>query len=106
MKTSIENSGYPLDIAISDDGAKLFTSYVKVDGTSVPDYLAAYNFGSVGQNENADRLMGGFTFDDTIFPYIDFVDNDTVVLQIQNIWVISRQITKIVTTDTISISMI
>lgn len=79
MKTSIENSGYPLDIAISDDGAKLFTSYVKVDGTSVPDYLAAYNFGSVGQNENADRLMGGFTFDDTIFPYIDFVDNDTVV---------------------------
>mgnify|MGYP002797632869 CR=1 FL=1 len=67
MKTSIENSGYPLDIAVSDDGQKLFTSYVKVDGTTVPDYLAAYNFGSVGQNENADRLMGGFTFDDTIF---------------------------------------
>ena len=66
MKTSIENSGYPLDIAVSDDGQKLFTSYVKVDGTTVPDYLAAYNFGSVGQNENADRLMGGFTFDDTI----------------------------------------
>lgn len=79
MKTSIENSGYPLDIAVSDDGEKLFTSYMKVDGTTVPDYLAAYNFGSVGQNENADRLMGGFTFDDTIFPYIDFVDNDTVV---------------------------
>lgn len=79
MKTSIENSGYPLDIAISDDGQKLFTSYIKIDGTTVPDYLAAYNFSSVGQNENADRLMGGFTFDDTVFPYIDFVDNDTVV---------------------------
>lgn len=78
MKTSIENSGYPLDIAVSDDGQKLFTSYVKVDGTTVPDYLAAYNFGSVGQNENADRLMGGFTFDDTIFPYVDFIDNDTI----------------------------
>ncbi len=78
-KTSIENSGYPLDIAISDDGKKLFTSYIKVDGTTVSNYIAAYNYGSVGQNENADRLMGGFTFDDTVFPYIDFVDNDTVV---------------------------
>lgn len=79
LKTSIENSGYPLDIAISRDGEKLFTSYMKVDGTTVPNYIAAYNFGSVGQNENADRLMGGFTFEDTIFPLVDFVDNDTVV---------------------------
>lgn len=78
MKTSIGNSGYPLDIAISDDGQKLFTSYIKVDSSSVTDYIAAYNFGSVGQNENADRLMGGFTYDDTIFPYVDFIDNDTV----------------------------
>ncbi len=78
MKTSIENSGYPLDIAISDDGQKLFTSYIRVDSTTVSNYIAAYNFGSVGQNENADRLMGGFTFEDTIFPYIEFVDNDTV----------------------------
>lgn len=79
MKTSIENSGYPLDIAISDDGKKLFTSYIRIDGTLVPNYLAAYNFGSVGQNENADRLMGGFTYDDTIFPLLEFVDNNTVV---------------------------
>ncbi len=79
IRTSIENSGYPLDIAISEDGEKLFTSYVRIDGTMVPDYLAAYNFGSVGQNENADRLMGGFTYEDTIFPLLEFVDNDTVV---------------------------
>jgi hypothetical protein len=77
-KTSIENSGYPLDITVSDDGEKLFTSYIKIDGTTVPDYLAAYNYGSVGQNENADRLVGGFTFEDTVFPLVRFVDNDTV----------------------------
>jgi hypothetical protein len=77
-KTSIENSGYPLDIAVSDDGEKLFTSYIKIDGTTVPNYIAAYNYGSVGQNENADRLVGGFTFEDTVFPLVEFVDNDTV----------------------------
>lgn len=78
-KTTIEDSGYPLDISISEDGNKLFTSYISVDGTSVSNYIAAYNHDSVGQNENADRLMGVFTFDDTIFPLVDFVDNDTVV---------------------------
>ncbi len=78
VKTSIENSGYPLDIAISEDGEKLFASYVQVDSSSVVNYIAAYNFGSVGQNENADRLMGGYTFDDTIFPYVEFINSNTV----------------------------
>lgn len=78
MKTSIENSGYPLDVALSEDGKKLFTSYVQISGTAMPDYLAAYNFGSVGKNENADRLMSGFQFDSTVFPLVEFLDNNTV----------------------------
>ena len=78
MKTSIENSGYPLDVSLSEDGKKLFTSYVQISGTAMPNYLAAYNFGSVGKNENADRLMSGFQFDSTVFPLVEFLDNNTV----------------------------
>ena len=44
----------------------------------MPNYLAAYNFGSVGKNENADRLMSGFQFDSTVFPLVEFLDNNTV----------------------------
>ena len=33
----------------------------------------------VGQNANADRLVGGFTFDDEIISQVEFVDNDTIV---------------------------
>lgn len=79
IKTSIDKSGYPLDITISDDGEKLFTSYINIGSTSVTNNLAAYNFGDVGQNSNADRMVGGYTFEDQVVPKLEFVDNDTVV---------------------------
>ena len=79
MQTTIDKSGYPLDIAISNDGKKLFTSYINMTGTSVTNKLAAYNFGDVGQNANADRMVGGYMFDSQVIPKVEFVDNDTVV---------------------------
>ncbi|MBO5426727.1 MAG: hypothetical protein J6A25_14560 [Lachnospiraceae bacterium] len=79
IQTSIDKSGYPLDITISSDGEKLFTSYLNIGFTSVTNNLAAYNFGDVGQNTNADRMVGGYTFDDQVVPKLEFVDNDTVV---------------------------
>lgn len=79
MQTTIGKSGYPLDIAISDNGQKLFTSYINVGANAVLNNLAAYNFGDVGQNANADRMVGGYKFENEIIPRIEFVDNDTVV---------------------------
>lgn len=79
MQTTIDKSGYPLDIAISDDGKKLFTSYLNVSAGSVENHLAAYNFGDVGQNSNADRMVGGYKLSDQIITKLEFLDNDTVV---------------------------
>ena len=79
IQTTIDKSGYPLDVTISDDGEKLFTSYIGVGSSRVSNNLAAYNFGDVGQNANADRIVGGYMFDDQIFPKLEFVNNDTVV---------------------------
>lgn len=78
MQTSIDKSGYPMDISISDDGQKLFTSYFKLDGVNINNNLTAYNFGEVGQNENADRMVGGYTFDEEMIPKVEFVTNDIV----------------------------
>ncbi len=78
IKTSIENSGYPMDIAISDDGQKLFTSYLYLVDLSAKINLTAYNFGDVGQNENADRMVGGYTFEDQMISKVDFVTNDII----------------------------
>ena len=78
MQTSIDKSGYPMDITVSDDGRKLFTSYFKLDGVNIKNNLTAYNFGEVGQNENADRMVGGYSFEEEYIPKVEFVTNDIV----------------------------
>lgn len=79
IQTTLDKSGYPLDISISEDGEKLFTSYLYVNGTNMDNNLTAYNFGDVGQNSNADRMVGGYMFEDQIVSKVEFVNNDTVV---------------------------
>ncbi|MGN0391107.1 MAG: DUF5711 family protein, partial [Wujia sp.] len=79
IQTTIDKSGYPLDISISDNGEKLFTSYMNVGNNVMENNLAAYNFGEVGQNSNADRVVGGYKFADQVFSKVQFVNNDTVV---------------------------
>ncbi|MDE5966411.1 MAG: hypothetical protein K2G89_06225, partial [Lachnospiraceae bacterium] len=76
--TTAESSGYPLDIALSADGQKLVTSYVCFDGVAMKNQLGTYNFGSVGQNENADRFMGGFDLEDTLVSKVVFFGEHTI----------------------------
>lgn len=78
MRTTIADSGYPLDIALSEDGRKMMTSYITLQGIRSRNSIAAYNFGDVGQNET-DRLVGGFNnLEGTIVPRLEFLNNDTV----------------------------
>ncbi len=78
MQTSIDKSGYPLDIAISDDGCKLMTSYYYMEGIKNKNNLAAYNFGEVGQNLNADRMVGGFSLEDELVTKVTFLSNNVI----------------------------
>lgn len=78
IQTTIDKSGYPMDIDLSEDGEKLFSTYLSLDGATVKNGLAAYNFGPVGQSENADRMMGGYQLEGTIAPKVEFLDNNTV----------------------------
>lgn len=78
MQTTIGKSGYPLDITISNDGQKLFTSYINVSSGTVQNNLAAYNLGDVGQNANADRMVGGYKLDGQVVPKVQFISNDTM----------------------------
>lgn len=77
--TSLSGDGYPLDMALSNDGNKLAVSYVSIDGESLQTNLAFYNFSDVGQN-SVDRLVGGFNhYGSSIVGKIEFVDNNTVI---------------------------
>ena len=77
--TTLNGDGYPLDMALSDDGSKLAVSYVSVNGETLQSNVAFYNFSDVGQNA-VDRLVGGFNhYESSVVGKVEFVDNNTVI---------------------------
>ena len=78
IKTYSKDDGYALSLAMSKDGSKLVTEYVKTENNEIKSTLTFYNFDKVGENSNADRIVGVFPFEDTIFPKLIFADNNTV----------------------------
>lgn len=77
IRTLNEKDGYPVDIALSQDGRKLVTSYVSILNGVTQSKVTFYNFGGVGQNYIG-KVVGGFDFGQTIVPDVDFINNDTV----------------------------
>lgn len=76
IKTLENKDGFPLDMALSEDGTKLVTSYLTLDNTKAGGWLSFYNFGEVGQNYS-NNLAGVFKYDEVV-PEVRFMDNDTV----------------------------
>ena len=77
--TNVSKEGYPIDIALSDDGKKLVVSYITVNQGRLISHLAFYNFGGVGQNEPG-RLVAGVPYEDIVIPRVVFINNDYVSL--------------------------
>lgn len=73
-----KNSGYPLDIAISNDGKKMAVTMLDVKEGSVKTTVAFYNFGSVGQNE-IDNIVSSYPYSDMVIPRVEFLTNEVAV---------------------------
>ncbi|MCI5903183.1 MAG: DUF5711 family protein [Blautia sp.] len=71
-QTRIDDPGYPMDVAISDDGTVMMVTYQFVDGGDTTSYVAFYNFGDVGQNED-DRIVSGYTYEGVVIPQIEYL---------------------------------
>ena len=74
----VENAGYPLDIALSNDAVKLAVTMLDINDGDIKSMIAFYNFGSVGQNE-IDHMVGSYSYADAVIPQIDFVSNDRML---------------------------
>lgn len=78
-KTAIDQNGYPLDVDLSVNGEKIFSSYLAINEQGeLESKLTASNFGEVGQNENADRIVGAYQLEDTIVPKVEFLNDNTI----------------------------
>lgn len=71
-QTKMDDPGYPLDVAISNDGLIMMVTYQFVDGGETTSYVAFYNFGDVGQNED-DRIVSGYTYEGTVVPMVQYL---------------------------------
>ena len=78
IRTTMENSGYPVAFGFSPNGELLGLSCVYVDSGVVKTQVAFYNFGAVGENKS-DYLVNGYTYHDSIIPYITFLEDGSAV---------------------------
>lgn len=78
-KSPVEKSGFPIDIALSNDGMKLAVSYMFLRNGTIQGKLAFYNFDSVGENE-IDHLVSATDYDGSVIPQVDFVNANTAVV--------------------------
>ena len=78
FRTTMEKSGYPLDIDISPNGELVCVSYYYVDCGDVKSSVAFYNFGPYGQN-NIDNYVSGYNYTNCMVPFVHFIDNETAI---------------------------
>ena len=77
MNTLVSTSGFPVDIALSNDGTKLVTAYTSFKEEHLQTQLSFYNFGAVGGNY-VDGLVAVQIFKDEMIADVEFVNNNTV----------------------------
>ncbi len=70
--------GFPVAMALSQDGRKLVTSYLSLGNGKLESWVTFYNFGDVGQNY-VDNMVGSYSFEG-IVPEVAFITNDTVLV--------------------------
>ncbi|MDO4488970.1 MAG: DUF5711 family protein [Eubacteriales bacterium] len=78
VKSVLNGDGYPYDIACSPSGEQLLTSYISINDSDVKESLVFRNFGTVGQENDAKRVVGGFMdeFEDHIVTDVAFANNE------------------------------
>jgi hypothetical protein len=77
-KTTVADSGYPLDIDLSPDGQKLAVSYLGIQEGIINSRVVFYHFGSAGQSAD-DHIVSSESYTDTVIPELYFMDNSRAV---------------------------
>lgn len=77
FETNVSEDGYPVDMALSDDGTKLVTSYLNVTSGSPTSKVTFYNLGEVGKNYS-NSIVAAKTYEKELISNIEFLGNNKV----------------------------
>ena len=81
--TKTKQDGFPVDIALSEDGTKLATLTVSFDKDDLISKVTFYNSGNVGKNF-IDNIVGQKIFEGRLAYDIEFLGNDTVGITLED----------------------
>lgn len=76
-RTFTNDDGYPIDIAISDDGQRLVTSYVALNNGNMQNKITFQNFGKIGDNYES-KIVAAIDLGQTLAGDVEFINNSTV----------------------------
>lgn len=76
IKTTMQKSGYPMSVSLSDTGSLMQVAYLKAESGAMKSVVCFYNFGEVGQNYT-DTMVSSYEYADSIVPYLAFVNENT-----------------------------
>ncbi len=82
INTKELKDGFPVDMALSNDGTKLITSYVQITNEEPVCWVTFYNFTAVGDNYEK-KIVGSFSYE-TMISKTEFLDNDTACIFLEN----------------------
>ena len=74
----LSETGQPLAIGISSDGAKLAVSYLQIQGGASASCMVFYNFGPVGGNF-VDKIVASKVYEGQIIPRIKYMDDNICI---------------------------
>lgn len=75
IKASLQNTGYPLAIALSSDATRLIVSYLCIDGSSMKSRIISYNFSDTQSEHVVDTLEL-----EELYPKVEFIENNKAAL--------------------------
>lgn len=72
---SMEENGYPMDVAVSPNGEAVCVSNLMMKDTTVKTVISFYNFGKAGKNYDQHKVVD-FEYDNEVFPYVRYMGNN------------------------------
>ena len=79
QQSSLNSTGYPVALDMSDDGNTLAVSYLYTQGTAVQSRVIYYNFGETGQSKT-DNVVASDEYDGTVMAEVFFMGSDRSVI--------------------------
>ena len=85
VRTTLEDSGYPLDIALSSDGRRMAVSFLSEEEGCLTGKIAFYDFSSSSEERH---LVQTVSYANTVFPDVFYADGRTPVAVGDNCFIV------------------